>query len=107
MSVLTHPRPIEYDFVVIGGGSAGFAAARTAASLGLSTLVIEGGEEVGGLCILRGCMPSKTLIESANRMLTLRRAKEFGLRAENVQAVGPEIQARKRSLVTEFADYRK
>ena len=107
MSVLTHPKPIEYDFVVVGGGSAGFAAARTAASLGLSTLVIEGGEEVGGLCILRGCMPSKSVIESANRMLTLRRASEFGLRAENVRANGSEILARKRRLVTEFADYRK
>src|SRR5882757_866648 len=107
MSLITHPKPIEYDFVVIGGGSAGFAAARTASASGLTTLVIEGGEEVGGLCILRGCMPSKSLIESANRMLTLRRASEFGLRAENVRAVGPEILSRKRSLVTEFAEYRK
>ncbi len=107
MSLITHPKPGEYDFVVVGGGSAGFAAARTAASLGLTTLVIEGGEEVGGLCILRGCMPSKSVIESANRMLTLRRASEFGLRAENVRAVGSEILARKRRLVTEFADYRK
>jgi pyruvate/2-oxoglutarate dehydrogenase complex dihydrolipoamide dehydrogenase (E3) component len=107
MSVLTHPKSVEYDFVVIGGGSAGFAAARTATSLGLTTLVLEGGEEVGGLCILRGCMPSKSLVESANRMLTLRRASEFGLRAENIRAVGTEILARKRGLVTEFADYRK
>ncbi len=107
MSVLTHPKPIEYDFVVIGGGSAGFAAARTASSLGMSTLVLEGGEQVGGLCILRGCMPSKSVIESANRMLTLKRAPEFGLRAENIRAVGTEILARKRGLVTEFADYRK
>ncbi len=107
MSVLTHPKPIEYDFVVIGGGSAGFAAARTASSLGLTTLVIEGGEEVGGLCILRGCMPSKSVIESANRMLTLQRAKDFGLRAENIRAVGAEIQSRKRGLVSEFADYRE
>ncbi len=107
MSVLTHPRPIEYDFVVIGGGSAGFAAARTAASLGLTTLVLEGGEEVGGLCILRGCMPSKSVIESANRMLTLQRASEFGLRAENLRVIGSEIQTRKRNLVNEFADYRE
>ncbi len=72
-----------YDFVVIGGGSAGFAAARTAAGLGLRTALIEGGRDVGGLCILRGCMPSKTMIESANRFVSIRRAEEFGLRAEN------------------------
>lgn len=107
MSLITHPKPGEYDFVVVGGGSAGFAAARTAGSLGLSTLVIEGGVEVGGLCILRGCMPSKTVIESANRMVALQRAAEFGLRADNLQVVAPEILARKRRLVTEFADYRK
>ena len=99
--------PASYDFVVIGGGSAGFAAARTASGLGLKTALVEGGKDVGGLCILRGCMPSKTMIESANRFLTLRRAAEFGLRAENLRVVGLEIQARKRRLVGEFADYRR
>ncbi len=97
----------SYDFVVIGGGSAGYSAARTASSLGLKTAVIEGGREVGGLCILRGCMPSKTLIESSNRFVTLRRASEFGLRAENIRVVGPEILARKRRVVGEFADHRR
>lgn len=98
---------MDYDFVVIGGGSAGYAAARTASSLGLKVAVIEGGPEVGGLCILRGCMPSKTLIESGNRFLTLRHAQEFGLRAENINFRGEEIIARKRRLIGEFADYRR
>jgi len=97
----------EYDFVVIGGGSGGYAAARTASSLGLSTAVIEGGDEVGGLCILRGCMPSKTLIESANRYRVLRHTKEFGLSAEKIGFDAEEIIARKRRLIAEFADYRK
>jgi pyruvate/2-oxoglutarate dehydrogenase complex dihydrolipoamide dehydrogenase (E3) component len=97
----------EYDFVVIGGGSGGYAAARTAAGLGLTTVVIEGGEEVGGLCILRGCMPSKTLIESANRYRTLRHAAEFGLSAGKIGFDAREIIARKRRLISEFADYRK
>jgi len=96
----------EYDFVVIGGGSGGYAAARTAASLGLSTAVIEGGEQVGGLCILRGCMPSKTLIESGNRYRTLRHAEEFGLHAEKIGFDAAKIVERKRRLVGEFADYR-
>ena len=63
-----------YDFLVIGGGSAGYAAARTAHDLGLSTAVIDGAAELGGLCILRGCMPSKSLIESSNRFRAMRRA---------------------------------
>jgi pyruvate/2-oxoglutarate dehydrogenase complex dihydrolipoamide dehydrogenase (E3) component len=95
-----------YDFVVIGGGTAGYTAASTAAALGLKTLCVDGGKEVGGLCILRGCMPSKTLIESANRFLTLRRAEEFGLSAGHLGYDARAIIARKRRLIGEFADYR-
>jgi len=95
-----------YDFVVLGGGSAGYAAARTAAAEGLRTAVVEGGAELGGLCILRGCMPSKTLIESANRYSTLRRAEEFGLRAGEIGFDTSAVIARKRRLIGEFASYR-
>ena len=97
----------DYDFVVIGGGSGGYAAARTAHEAGLRTAVIDGAETLGGLCILRGCMPSKTLIESANRARSIRRAGEFGLRAENFSFSGEEIIARKRALIGEFASYRQ
>src|SRR5437588_6977421 len=97
----------EYDFVVIGGGSAGYAGAALAAKLGLKAAVIDGGNEIGGLCILRGCMPSKTLIESANRFLTLRRAEEFGLRAGKISAHADEIIARKSRLIRDFADFRR
>jgi pyruvate/2-oxoglutarate dehydrogenase complex dihydrolipoamide dehydrogenase (E3) component len=96
----------SYDFVVIGGGSAGYSAAATAAHLGLRTVCIEGAEELGGLCILRGCMPSKTLIESANRFLTLRRAEEFGLSAGHLAFDAGAIINRKRKLIRGFAEYR-
>ena len=69
--------------------------------------MIEGGEEIGGLCILRGCMPSKALIESANRFRTLRHASEFGLNAEKIGFDALEIIARKRRLIGEYADYRR
>ena len=98
---------MEYDFVVIGGGSAGYAGARTAASLGLRVAVVEGGREVGGLCILRGCMPSKSLLESARRFRVLMRAEEFGLACDNPRFDASAIIARKRRLIAEFADYRK
>ena len=96
-----------FDFIVIGGGSAGYAGAATAALLGLKVAVIEGGTEVGGLCILRGCMPSKTLLESGHRAEAIRGAGEFGLRAEYLGADGGAIRARKRRLIGEFADYRR
>ena len=96
-----------YDFVVLGGGSAGYAAAATAARLGLRTLVVEGGAEVGGLCILRGCMPSKALLESAHRAEAIRNASEFGLRADYQGADGGKIIERKRLLISDFAQYRR
>ena len=97
----------DYDFVIIGGGSAGYAAASVGARLGLRTVVIEGGAEVGGLCILRGCMPSKTLLESAHRADSIRRASEFGLRGEYHGPDPVAIRDRKRRLIAEFAGYRK
>lgn len=97
----------QFDFIVIGGGSAGYSAACTAVRLGRSVLVVEGGEEVGGLCILRGCMPSKTILESAHRAYAIRQAKEFGLQAEYRGADAQAIRDRKRKLIGEFADFRR
>ena len=54
----------EFDLVVVGGGSAGFAAAIRAADLGASAAVVEGGK-LGGTCVNVGCVPSKTLIRAA------------------------------------------
>jgi len=96
----------EFDFVVLGGGSGGYAAARTAAGEGLRTAVIDGSRELGGLCILRGCMPSKTLIESANRLQDMREAPEFGLKAKDIGFDAAKIIERKRRLISEFAKYR-
>jgi pyruvate/2-oxoglutarate dehydrogenase complex dihydrolipoamide dehydrogenase (E3) component len=97
----------SYDLVVIGGGSAGYAAARTAAASGVSVAVIEGGSEVGGLCILRGCMPTKALLESAHRLHEIRRAGEFGLTVGGARADWEKIQRRKDALIAEFASYRR
>ena len=96
----------DYDFFILGGGSAGYNGASSACDLGLRVGLADGADELGGLCILRGCMPSKTLLESANRFMTLRRAGEFGLRAESIAFSVPEIIARKERLVGEFASYR-
>ena len=97
----------SYDFIVIGGGSAGYAGASVAASLGMTTLVVEGGRDVGGLCILRGCMPSKTLLETGHRAEAIRGAAEFGLHAKYIGPNAAAILARKRRLIAEFAEYRR
>lgn len=48
----------NYDFIIIGGGSGGYSAARTALSHTRRIAIVDGADELGGLCILRGCMPS-------------------------------------------------
>jgi pyruvate/2-oxoglutarate dehydrogenase complex dihydrolipoamide dehydrogenase (E3) component len=97
----------DYDAAIIGGGSGGYAAARTAAAQGLKTVVIEGGEEVGGLCILRGCMPTKALLYAAEVLHLARHSEPWGIRAEEVSFNWTRVMARKDALVKEFADYRQ
>ncbi|MGA2242952.1 MAG: dihydrolipoyl dehydrogenase [Verrucomicrobiota bacterium] len=97
----------DYDVAVLGGGSAGYAAARTAAGAGLKTAVIEGGEAVGGLCILRGCMPTKALLYAAEVMHLASHAGPWGIRAENASFDFAKVMARKDALIRDFADYRR
>jgi pyruvate/2-oxoglutarate dehydrogenase complex dihydrolipoamide dehydrogenase (E3) component len=95
-----------YDVAVIGSGSAGFAAARTAAGLGARTVVIEAGPQIAGLCILRGCMPSKALLASSNRMHEVQTAAALGILARGKPSLR-RIVERKNSLIHEFASYRE
>ncbi len=95
-----------YDLAVIGGGSAGFNAARVAAGLGQDVAVIDGARKLGGLCILRGCMPSKTLIYSAEVLHLARSARSFGLRVERASADMAAVQARKKRIIDDFAQDR-
>jgi pyruvate/2-oxoglutarate dehydrogenase complex dihydrolipoamide dehydrogenase (E3) component len=95
----------SHDIVIIGGGSAGYAAARTASQRGADVAIVDRGP-LGGLCILRGCMPTKTILRTAEIASLMRRAKEFGLSPVEVTADLQKIVERKDRLVREFADYR-
>ena len=106
MNVQNHISPRNtHDVIVIGGGSAGYAAARTACDAGADVAIVDHGP-LGGLCILRGCMPTKAILRSAEVAALFRRAKEFGLAPVSVRADLSEIVDRKDRLVREFADYR-
>ena len=95
----------SFDVAVIGGGSAGYAAARTAHEAGARVAIIDRGP-LGGLCILRGCMPSKAILRSAEILSYMRRGKEFGLSNVVPQADLNAIMNRKNSLINDFAEYR-
>ncbi|MGH7715114.1 MAG: FAD-dependent oxidoreductase, partial [Vulcanimicrobiaceae bacterium] len=71
----------QYDLVIIGGGSGGYAAARVARDLGAHVAIADSGP-LGGLCILNGCMPSKTLIASGDLMHEIRESDVLGVRSD-------------------------
>ena len=96
----------DFDVAVIGGGSGGYAAARTAAGAGLKTVVIEGGKEIGGLCILRGCMPTKALLYAAEVKHLAEHAGTWGVRAGKVSFDFVKVMARKNLMIKDFADFR-
>lgn len=97
----------DFDTVVVGGGSAGYAAARMLAEAGQRLAVVEGGREVGGLCILRGCMPTKALLHAAELRRAIREAETWGISTGEVRIDLPRMFAHKDALIGEFAAYRR
>ena len=95
-----------YDLIVIGSGSAGFNAARVASSLGKRVAIVDGAKQLGGLCILKGCMPSKTLLYSTEILHLAQKGKTFGLRIPSAKVDMKALHARKKKIIGEFADYR-
>jgi pyruvate/2-oxoglutarate dehydrogenase complex dihydrolipoamide dehydrogenase (E3) component len=95
----------RHDLIVVGAGSGGYAAARTARDVSCDVALVDKGP-LGGLCILRGCMPSKTLLASSDALVDAREARALGIGAQGLTVDMPFIAARKRDLVREFADYR-
>ena len=92
--------------MVIGGGSGGYAAAKTAIGRGLNVAVVEGASELGGLCILRGCMPTKALLETSNRLRAIREAGEFGIQVGEPTLDLDALRNRKTRLIDGFKEYR-
>jgi pyruvate/2-oxoglutarate dehydrogenase complex dihydrolipoamide dehydrogenase (E3) component len=95
----------RHDMIVVGAGSAGYAAARTARDVGCDVALVDKGP-LGGLCILRGCMPSKALLASSDALHDARDARLLGIDVGTPRLDVPFIAARKRALVKSFADYR-
>lgn len=70
----------QFDIVVLGGGSAGYAAAIRAQQLGLSAAIVEK-DKLGGTCLHRGCVPTKALLHSAEVVDVAREGAKYGLKA--------------------------
>ena len=97
----------RFDIGIIGAGTAGFAAAEAAAAAGLRLVIVSGPGDLGGTCILRGCMPAKTLLSSTERLGDVDAAAGVGVRTEHAHVDIPAIINRKRELVDYFAEDRR
>ena len=73
-----------YDMIVIGGGPGGYVSAIRGAQLGLSVALIEK-EHLGGICLNWGCIPTKSLLNSAKALTTIQNAKKFGIEIKGLK----------------------
>jgi dihydrolipoamide dehydrogenase len=89
---------VRTDLVVVGGGAAGVAAAVRARQLGARVALIEA-ERLGGVCMNKGCIPTKCLMETARLYWRIKRAGQLGLVVPNVELDWNQIMARKEDLV--------
>src|SRR5438874_468162 len=91
----------SFDVVVIGGGPGGYVAALRAAQLGAKTAIIEK-DRMGGTCLVRGCIPTKALLQSSELYTMARDGAAFGLVADNVGFDWSAAQKRKGSVVDQL-----
>ena len=100
---MTH---FDYDIGIIGGGAAGLTVASGTAQLGAKTLLIEKEGALGGDCLHYGCVPSKTLIKSANVYHAIKHARVYGLPALEVPPVEfHQVADRIRSVVAKIQEH--
>jgi len=87
-----------YDLIVIGGGPAGYLGAERAAEKGLNTLLIEK-NELGGVCLNEGCIPSKTLLKSAKIYDNSRKGEKYGVKVNDIEFNHQQVLKRKQKVI--------
>lgn len=92
---------MSYDIAIIGGGPGGYVAALRASQLGGKVALIER-DELGGVCLNRGCIPTKTLLKSAEKWRELQHLDEFGLEAKETSFDFTRITDRKGQVVAQL-----
>lgn len=93
----------KYDVVVIGGGPGGYVAAIRASQLGLKTAVVEK-ENLGGICLNWGCIPTKALLKASELYASIEKAKEFGIKANGATVDVKKLIERSRDVAGGLSD---
>src|ERR1043165_7565936 len=88
-----------YDLVIIGSGPGGYVAGIRAGQLGMKVAVVEKDSNVGGTCLLRGCIPTKALLENADIWHKIQKSKEFGITVGDAKLDFSAVQTRKQGVV--------
>ena len=91
----------QYDLIVLGSGPGGYVAAIRAAQLGLKTAIVER-ENLGGICLNWGCIPTKALLRSAEVLHNMRHAAAYGLAADNIRADLDAVVKRSRGVAKQL-----
>lgn len=89
---------MRYDVCFIGGGPGGYVGAIRAAHLGLKVALVEK-EKVGGTCLIRGCIPTKTLIANSDIVRSIRGASDFGVHVDGYSIDYAQMKMRKDQVV--------
>jgi dihydrolipoamide dehydrogenase len=94
----------EFDVTVIGSGPGGYVAAIRASQMGLRTACVERDPAgLGGTCLLRGCIPTKALLHTADLYEELKHAKDYGILAEGLSLDLPAVMSRKTRIVNRLS----
>ena len=93
--------PENYDLIVLGSGPGGYVAAIRAAQLGLKTAIVER-ENLGGICLNWGCIPTKALLRSAEIYHYMQHAGDYGLTAANISADIDAVVKRSRGVAKQL-----
>ncbi|MGA8941768.1 MAG: dihydrolipoyl dehydrogenase [Thermoactinomyces sp.] len=91
----------NYDLVVLGAGPGGYVAAARAAQLGMKVAVVEK-EKVGGVCLHKGCIPTKTLLRSAEMYQGIKESRDYGIKVGEVELDFGLVQKRKQKVVDQL-----
>ena len=91
----------SFDVVILGGGPGGYVAALRAAQLGAKTAIVEK-DRLGGTCLVRGCIPTKALLQSSELYSLAKGGAEFGLVADSITFDWAAAQKRKTAVVDQL-----
>jgi len=88
-----------FDLLVIGGGPAGYHAAIRASQLRGKVCLVEKEERLGGVCLNRGCIPTKALVKGTEVLYSIKRARDFGIEGDNFKLNFSSLTKRKEAVV--------